>query len=252
MSQKVKLTHSHAAPRKLGAREAAASLSDKALVKAALAKMERGETPTAREAEALRRTEKARAEAARWASYRAVPAKDYKTMSGRSARVLIDQERKWKIPVSGSSVDVTLVVRWIHDFIADNSHRLLPDERVDANSKSMERFRNASAEKIEMELGQIRGQLLRREIVEEVAVMLVDRLIQCMNTLETKVAMEFAIWLADEKIRAMAADKRGRLVREFVAKTCLQIRELESRHMLGLIDEKQNQEMGTAPAKEAG
>lgn len=234
-----------------GANGKAMNNAEKSLIKAALEKMSAGKTPNARETGALNRAEKAREEGRRWEYYRSVPAKHYKQMSGRPARVLIDQAGKWKIPCAGETVDVTAVVRWIHDFIALNSHRLEPDERVEANSKSSERLRNASAEKIEMEVGEIRGQLLNRELVEEVAVVLVDRLIRCMSSLESKVATEFALWLADPEVQAMPAERRARKVRDFVSNTCREIRDLEAASMMGLIDEKRKPESGAAAAKEA-
>lgn len=251
MSQKSKLTHFCATL--LGADANVKGMmnhADRALVKSALEKMNAGKSPNAREGAAIKRAESSNEEARRWAFYRSVPKKHYREMSGRAARVLIDQADTWKIPCKGPTVDVTAVVKWIHDFIAGNSHRLIEDDQDSDDSKALERMRNASAEKLEMEVAQTRGELLPRGLVEEVSVVLVDRLVRCMSSLETKVSTEFALWLADPKVQAMPADKRARLVREFVSNTCRQIRDLEAKDMLALIDEKRTGE-SKAAVKEA-
>ncbi len=89
-----------------------------------------------------------------------------------------------------------------------------------------------------MQIAVVKGELLDRALVEEVAVVLVGRLVRCGSDLETKIGTEFDLWLADPKVREMAADKRMRLVREFVATTFRQIRDLEAKDMLALIDKQ--------------
>ncbi len=64
-------------------------------------------------------------EQTRWEHYRTVPAKHYKEMSGRDARVLIDQQQRWGIPCAGKVVDLAAVIKSFHDFIASHIHRPL-------------------------------------------------------------------------------------------------------------------------------
>lgn len=214
------------------------SHADRLLVKSALAKINAGQTPSAREASAVKRVEKAQEEARRWDYYRNVPQKHYKEMSGRQARVLIDQASTWKIPCSGKVIDVTAVVKWLHDFIADNSHRLVADDaKRTAEDDSLIRVRTASARKLEMDVGKVEGALLERELVERVMGEFAGRCVQVMSLVENSVAAQLAEWMADPKVRDMPADERNRMARTFVAKTCREVRNIEAKDLLKKVDE---------------
>ena len=51
-------------------------------------------------------------------------AKQYRAISGRDARVLIDQAERYGIPVTGRTVSLAPIVKWIHDFFRQHSRGL--------------------------------------------------------------------------------------------------------------------------------
>src|SRR5882757_5158864 len=71
-----------------------------------------------REREVLKRHEKEQEEKRRWQYYRSIPQKHWREMSGRQAKVLIEQDQRYGIAFGGPSVDLPKVVRQLHDFLA--------------------------------------------------------------------------------------------------------------------------------------
>ena len=60
----------------------------------------------------------------------AVPKTDYERISGRQVRTFHAQAKTYGIPLLGKSVDVLAVVRWLHDFLAENKHDLARMRRM--------------------------------------------------------------------------------------------------------------------------
>ena len=98
--------------------------TDQALARAALIKRRDGLAPTREESRALARVEKAREEELRWEYYRAIPAKHWRTMSGRQTKVIHDQAARYGLPIGGPTIDLPAVVRGLHDFLAANARKL--------------------------------------------------------------------------------------------------------------------------------
>lgn len=149
-------------------RASASELAERRLVDAALSKLRRGQTPSSQERTALKRFEKAQEEERRWEYLRTTSKRQYMAMSGRSARVLIDQARRYGLPYpteQRAPVDLTAVIRWVHDFLAANAQRLSAPETDDpmlagASSPALERYRLARAQREELELAARRGELV--------------------------------------------------------------------------------------------
>lgn len=137
---------------------------DRDLAVQALEKRKRGLVPTGREQAALRRIEKERDEDQRWEHYASVPKKHYVEMSGRQPKVLIDQAVRYGLPLKGKTVDLSLVLRAFHDFLAKNARKLAKQEAAAADPWKEERTKLARLQRLERE-----GVLIRRDQVVEAA-----------------------------------------------------------------------------------
>jgi hypothetical protein len=143
--------HSVAPPPPAAAVEGVAGV-DRALVARALKKVANQQQPTRDEQSALRRYEKAREEHQRWAYYRTITQKHWRQMSGRQAKVLIEQAERYGIAFGGAVVDLPKVVRQLHDFLAENALKLARDEDGDpllngagGSSPALEEYRRERA-----------------------------------------------------------------------------------------------------------
>jgi len=96
---------------------------EKALVKAALEKRAAGQTPTAPERAALKRSEDRREEDLRQRYYARIPQKHWREMSGRQAKILQDQAALYGIPFDRPEIDLRAVVRALHDFLATHHQK---------------------------------------------------------------------------------------------------------------------------------
>ena len=106
--------------------------NDMLLARAGLEKRAKGEAANQREALAIRRVEKAREEKLRWEYYRTIPQGHYIIMSGRQAKILIEQSARYGIPFDGGNrgvVDLPAVIKGFHDFLADNAMQLAANKR---------------------------------------------------------------------------------------------------------------------------
>lgn len=148
--------------------QTATERAERALAAAAIAKIQRNQTPSAPERSALKRLEKAQEEDRRWEYLHTTPKRTYMEISGRSARVLIDQAERYGLPYPRGSrqpVDLEKVIRWLHDFLAKNAQRLSAPRTDDpllagSDSPALERYRLARAAREELELAARRGELL--------------------------------------------------------------------------------------------
>ena len=149
------------------------------LVEAAVHKLRLGQTPSARETAALRRFERRQDKERRLDYYKTVPKTDYQQLSGRPSRTLIDQARRYGLPYplpdQGSDARVNLfeVLRWWHDFLAENGHRLAgpkPDDPMLAgvDSPALERYREERAKLARLDRLAREQSLLPRDSMREV------------------------------------------------------------------------------------
>jgi hypothetical protein len=136
------------------------------LVARAVKKVMAREELSRREREALKRHEKEQEEKRRWQYYRSIPQKHWREMSGRQAKVLIEQAERYGIPFGGATVDLPKVVRHWHDFLADNAVKLAKDDdplMQGSGSPALERYREERAALARLDRLEREGVLLPRE-----------------------------------------------------------------------------------------
>ncbi len=204
------------------------SAVDEKLASAALRKTREGKVPHGQELAALKRVERAREETQRWDFYRTVSMAHYAEMTGRQPPNLKKQAALYGIPCSGPVIDLTKCIRWLHDTVSDKKFRRFSDPHADARLAALERYRTAAAEQKEMELAAQRGEMFDLATVKALVGACTSRLVQCLMNVENSIGSEFAVWLTDPAIQTMPAELRARKVREFVGKTCAEIRRQEA------------------------
>ena len=139
--------------------------ADRANLLSALQKTSRRESLTAPETAAYRRHLKQQEEQDRWAYYRTIPQKHWREMSGRQTKVLQDVQGLYGIPVAAKIIDLPMVVRAFHDFLAKHGSKLIRDSEdplmVGPGSPALEKYRAIKAKREqfahERELGQHRS-----------------------------------------------------------------------------------------------
>src|SRR4051812_40675267 len=85
------------------------------LVQTAVAKKRAGQKLKRDELRAIERYQRDEDEKARRRAYAAIPKKYWVDWSGRDYRALLNQAATYGLPVSGQTIDLAAVVRWIHD-----------------------------------------------------------------------------------------------------------------------------------------
>ncbi len=100
------------------------SKTDRRLVAAALEKHRTGGKPSAAEKRALKGFRKAEEERLRWEYYKSIPKKDYLKLSNRHGKVVLDQGRRYGLPLEGRTLDLGKVLTAFHDLLARNKHLL--------------------------------------------------------------------------------------------------------------------------------
>jgi hypothetical protein len=119
-----------------------------------------------REREALKRHEKEQEEKRRWQYYRSIPQKHWREMSGRQAKVLIEQQDRYGIDFGGAVVSLPKVVKQLHDFLAENAIKLAKDDdplMQGGGSPALERYREERAALARLDRLEREGVLLPRE-----------------------------------------------------------------------------------------
>lgn len=150
--------------------QTAAAKLDKDLAASAFKKLKEGGSPTAQEAAALKRYEKQREEQLRWQYYATIPQKHWRQMSGRQTKVINEQAERYGIPFGGSTINLSDVVRAIHDFLATNAVKLARDVDpmdVPVNSPALERYREERAALAKLDRLQREGMLIERDRARE-------------------------------------------------------------------------------------
>ena len=129
-----------------------------------------GQELTVREQQVLKRFEKEKEERLRWQYYASIPQKHWREMSGRQAKIINEQALRYNLPFGGAAVNLPAVVRALHDFLAENSHKLAKDDDAlmqGAASPALERYRTERAIMARLDRMQRERQLLPRDEVRE-------------------------------------------------------------------------------------
>lgn len=117
---------------------------------------------------AVKQFEKNKEERLRWQYYDSIPQKHWRAMSGRQAKVLIEQASRYGIPFGAATVSLPKVVRALHDFLADNKHKLARDDDdmlTGPASPALERYREERALLARLQRLEREGELLPRDLV---------------------------------------------------------------------------------------
>ena len=125
---------------------------------------------TGEEKGVLRQHEKGKEERLRWQYYEAIPQKHWREMSGRQAKVINEQALRHNIPFGGATVSLPAVVRALHDFLADNKHKLTRDDDdmlSGPSSPALERYREERAALARLVRLEREGELLPRDSVRQ-------------------------------------------------------------------------------------
>ena len=113
-----------------------------------------GQQLTKNEQRDLRRFERDKEEKLRWQYYASIPQKHWIKMSGRQAKVLIEQALRYGIPSGGATVDLSTVIRAWHDFLAKNAAKLASESDpmlVGGSSPALEQYREEKAKMARMD-----------------------------------------------------------------------------------------------------
>jgi hypothetical protein len=173
-----------------GNTESAIQRLDREVAATALRKINAGEQPTGRERAALRRYEAAQEETLRWRHYRAIPQRHWLTMSGRQAKVVNEQARRYDIPFSGAHIDLLEVIPAFHDFLARNARKLAATNGEDDAlmqgpvTPALERYRAARADRERLAYQRDLGKWIERSLVHERLVRLANILRQTGEALQ--------------------------------------------------------------------
>ena len=144
---------------------------DRRLAQTAYRKVVQGEKLSSEERAALKRYEREQEEARRWEYYRSIPPKHWRQMSGRQAKVILDQARRYGIPFDDNPIDLPKVVRALHDFFAENSYKLTSGNDAllqgDDGSPALERYREERAALARLDRLEREGMLVARDTVRD-------------------------------------------------------------------------------------
>lgn len=148
------------------------SAEEKRLAQSALKKRAVGQSPSRDEMRALKKYEKQREEADRWKYYASIPKGHWVEMSGRQVKVLNEQAAGYGAPIGGATISLPDFIRWFHDFIADNSHKLsLADDEPEMMngpaSPWLEKYREEQARMARLKRLELEKQLLPRSLVHD-------------------------------------------------------------------------------------
>ncbi|MCC7336839.1 MAG: hypothetical protein IT422_17250 [Pirellulaceae bacterium] len=119
---------------------------------------------------AVKQFEKGKEERLRWQYYDSIPQKHWRAMSGRQAKVLIEQASRYGIPFGGAMVSLPKVVLALHDFLAENKHKLARDDDDMLNgpaSPALERYREERALLARLQRLERETELLPRDLVRQ-------------------------------------------------------------------------------------
>jgi hypothetical protein len=122
----------------------ATSRLEQDLVNRAVQKLREHKELSAAERAALKRYEKEKEERLRWQYYATIPQKHWRQMSGRQCKVINEQASRYGLPFGGPKINLPVLARALHDFLAANAVKLAREEdelMVGGNSPALERYR---------------------------------------------------------------------------------------------------------------
>ena len=128
------------------------------------------DTLTLDERAALKSHEKTKEEKLRWQYYESIPAKHWKAMSGRQTKVINEQAVRYNIPFGGAVINLPKVIKALHDFLAENKHKLARDDddlMSGPNSPALERYREERAAIAKLNRLERERELLPRDLVRQ-------------------------------------------------------------------------------------
>jgi hypothetical protein len=118
----------------------------------------------------VERHERDKEERLRWQYYGSIPQKHWKKMSGRQAKVINEQAARYGIPFAGATVSLPAVILALHNFLAENKHKLARDDDDLMNgpsSPALERYREERAALARLVRLEREGDLLPRDLVRQ-------------------------------------------------------------------------------------
>ena len=144
--------------------------SDTDVVKRAYRKVMEGQELSKEEHRTLKRHEAEKEERLRWKYYQVIPQKHWRQMSGRQSKVINEQAARYGIPFGGPAINLSAVVRALHDFLADNAVKLARDDdplMQGSGSPALERYREERAAIARLDRLEREGRLVPRDDVRQ-------------------------------------------------------------------------------------
>ena len=133
-------------------------------------------------------------------------------------------------PVPSSSIGITreavrvMAAQVLGRVAADPKAIIYPAE-ADALKKFLQELRNAEDDDISIQIR--RGGLLPREVAEAGVKSVVSRLVRVLGLLETTIGNQVVAWRGSAEWLALPGDDAARVVREWVAKLCRDVKVAE-------------------------
>jgi hypothetical protein len=152
------------------AQPADSSRLDADVVKRAYRKVMEGQELTKEEHRTLKRHEAEKEERLRWKYYQSIPQKHWRQMSGPQTKVINEQADRYGIPFGGPTINLSSVVRALHDFLADNATKLSRDDdplMQGSGSPALERYREERAAIARLDRLERESRLIPRDDVRE-------------------------------------------------------------------------------------
>ncbi len=115
---------------------------------------------------ALKRFEKNKEERLRWQHYGSIPQKHWRKMSGRQTKGINEQANRYGLPFGGPTIDLSAVVRGLHDFLAENAQKLAAENdplMTGSGSPALERYREERAAMARLDRLERERVLVRRD-----------------------------------------------------------------------------------------
>ena len=170
-----------------------------ALVRSALDKIHLGESLTNRELAAYKRWNAAQRKAHVQEFIRAIPQKEYRSWCDvKDAKTIYKHCDLYGFPVRGKTIDVTAVVRHLHNFLVGKGPALQATaESAEQIDSEIQRQRAAKADILEMERDEKRGALLPTKIVHDMHVRWAARLRKAADSLGRRFGVEAQTVLVD-------------------------------------------------------
>lgn len=145
--------------------------AEKALIATAYRKAARRQKLSASEQAALKRFENVQEERRRWDYYATIPKKHWNQMSGRANQVLNTQAERYGLPFGGATINLPVLVRALHNFLADNARKLASEDDVllqGGSTPALELYREKKAALADLDLMERQNQLIPRDQARQV------------------------------------------------------------------------------------